>query len=222
MLLLFLFILVLSYFFIEYEEDAQQCNRTLEHDGYCVVKPGEAMEQLPDYVFLDYEYNIKGTALSTFHRDVTSSQRIYHTVHPVYTLIVYDYEGELLSLCPRSHRDYPFVWSPIINYHGKRGTAFLFDCDVLHAGRENQCKYRNVTQYKLCHREDVPILSHLQEIRVTKDEKCVDSLYTRSLRKLSYYGQLPINCWLYPLMIKKQDNWIGKIQNYIPLSFYNN
>ena len=72
---------------------------------------------------MDYIYKINDGALSTFHRDVTSSKTIY----PVYTLILYKYDGELLSVCPSSNTTYPFVTSRIVNVEGKSGTCFLFD-----------------------------------------------------------------------------------------------
>jgi hypothetical protein len=86
----------------------------------------------------------------------------------VYTLILYKNEGELLSLCPRSNQTYPFVWSSIVNVKGKRGTAFLFDCDLLHAGCTNYCKEREVIQYKICHHDDLNKLKHLQGIKKNK------------------------------------------------------
>ncbi len=78
------------------------------------------LQKLPkDYAFIDYSYTIKNTSLSYFHRDVTSSQIIYKSTHPIYTVIIYKNDGELLSICPGSHSTYPFVNSPIINIHGK-------------------------------------------------------------------------------------------------------
>lgn len=98
-------------------------NRTIEKDGFTVfhcddhlnIHSGprdklinKTLGKLPkDYVFIDYVYKINNTALSTFHRDVTSSQQIYDTTYPTYTLILYKYDGCLLSLCPGSHASYP-------------------------------------------------------------------------------------------------------------------
>jgi hypothetical protein len=115
------------------------------HKTPCIELHNDVLNLLPDnYMFIDYTYKINNTSLSTFHRDVTSSQHIYATRHPVYTLILYLYDGELLSLCPKSHKSYPFVWEQIVNVNGKSGSAFLFDCDVLHAGRMNQCRERKI------------------------------------------------------------------------------
>ena len=211
----------------------------LEKDGVCTLydpqytttidRPCYKLQQdvqdiVPDYVFIDYVYKINNTSLSTFHRDVTSSQFIYKTKHPIYTLILYKYSGELLSVCPGSHHSYPFVWSTIVNISGKEGTAFLFNSDVLHAGRTNHCKERKVIQYKLCHREDVHALTHLQGIFLEKTDTCKDDAWTSIKRKISYFLEFPINYIAYPLMIKREDKntIVGKLQSLIPLQFYNN
>jgi hypothetical protein len=182
-----------------------------------------------DYMFIDYEYTIKNVALSTFHRDVTSSQKIFNTKYPIYTLILYKTtrsdikEYDLLSVCPNSHKSYPFVWEPIVNITGKSGTGFLFDCDLLHAGYMNKCINRELTQYKICHKDDYNKLYSLHKININKTDKCEITNTSLFIRKLSYYFQLPINYIFYPLLIKREhNNAIGLIQSYIPISFYNN
>jgi hypothetical protein len=221
---------------IEYDivSDAEEWR--LDEDGVCVFSDPdylvdsrrfkkEVLAKLPPgYDFMDYVYEIKNTALSTFHRDVTSSKHIYGTRHPVYTCILYKYDGELLSVCPGSHATYPFVMSRIVNVNGPKGTVFLFDSDLLHAGRENGCRERSVVQYKICHREDVGKLRSLEGIRAYKDEACRIGWDARVLRKLSYYFEFPVNYWLYPLMTRKEpeSTWTGAIQKMIPLQFYNN
>ena len=215
--------------------------RTLKNDGFCVLYDPfyanntidapcfklifDVMRVLPpNYVFIDYIYKIKNGSLSTFHRDVTSSQKIFKTKHPIYTLILYKYDGYLLSLCPRSNKTYPFVWSQIVNIEGKAGTAFLFDSDLLHAGSLNNCETRNLIQYKICHKDDLPLLKHLDKVRMEKVSKCNNSYSQVITRKLSYFFEMPINYLFYPLMIKREnENSItGFIQSFIPISFYNN
>lgn len=237
-----LFILWLIYFFEEEENYINSINtRTIQKDGFCVLYnknyvnyseeesyeylKKDVLSILPNgYVFIDYIYKINDGALSTFHRDVTSSKYIYKTKYPVFTLILYKYEGELLSVCPNSHKSYPFVWSKIVNIEGKSGTCFLFDCDLLHAGCMNNCKERKLVQYKICHVNDLYKLKHLHGIRNEKFDICTLSLYNEITRKLSYYFEMPINYILYPIMIKRNNNntIIGKIQSFIPLNYYNN
>jgi len=213
---------------------------TLEIDGICILYNPEYVNNdnrlslsndiltklPPGYIFIDYIYKIQNSALSTFHRDVTSSQYIHKTKYPVYTAILYKYSGELLSFCPGSNKTYPFVWSRITNIHGKAGTVFLFDCDILHAGCDNNCEVmREVLQYKICHKDDLERLRGLSKINVTKNEiNCKSTIWNRIMRKASYFMEMPINTFLYPLMIKRENtnNIIGKIQEYIPISFYNN
>ena len=165
------------------------------------------------YTFVDYVYKIQNVALSTFHRDVTSSKNIYKTAHPVYTLILYKSGGDLLSVCPGSNKSYPFVWSNIVNISGEPGTAFLFDCDLLHAGCTNQCQKRDVIQYKICHVDDLDKLPHLQGVRANKTDVCEITTKGKIMRKLSYLFEFPINYVFYPLMIKREnsDSIIGKI-----------
>jgi hypothetical protein len=226
----------------EYEDyDLAMRTRTLKNDGFVVLynplyalyTKDMACEELqndvlkilpPGYVFIDYIYKINDAALSTFHRDVTSSKYIYKTKHTVYTLILYKYDGEQLSLCPGSNNTYPFVFSRIVNIDGKKGTVYLFDCDVLHAGRLNECKERIVIQYKICHKDDLEKLKTLSGVNREKNDKCVNDLYVKIKRKLSYFFEMPINYIAYPLMIKRENenSIIGKIQSFIPINYYNN
>jgi len=240
-------IVLLAYIlFYSYENDENvdvaQTTRTLMNDGFCVFQketyvldvkskmPCRALQNdvlgaLPDgYMFIDYVYKIEQTALSTFHRDVTSSQSQYNTLYPTYTLIIYAYAGELLSICPKSNQTYPFVCSQIYNFHGAAKSAFLFDCEILHAGCLNNCNDRLAIQYKLCHKDDLSKLQHLIGVEKEKKESCEINFYTLASRKLSYFFQMPINCLFNPLMKTRYDenSVLGKVQSLIPLRFYNN
>jgi len=111
-----------------------------------------------------------------------------------------------------------------VNISGKAGNVFLFNCELLHAGMKNSCKKREVIQYKICHYEDVHLLNHLNNIDVKKNDICKNDLYGKIVRKMSYYFQFPINTFLYPLMIKRENDnsMLGYIQSFIPLTYYNN
>jgi hypothetical protein len=232
-------LIYIIYFCIEHNETSTESmrNRTLETDGFLVffldqyekavdeVLKNAALKHLPpDYQFLDYSYAIKNATLSTFHRDVTSSQSIYGSKHPIYTLILYRYEGCLLSICPGSNYTAPFVYSQIVNISGPTGTCFLFNSEILHAGCFNHCKDRDIIQYKIAHKDDLDSLQHLQDVHVEKEEfNCEDSLYNHFLRKCSYFFELPINTIFNPLLQKKHDNGVlAKLQDYSSVQFYNN
>ena len=238
---IFLWIL---YYCQEKDVHIYQCQYNLAKDGIRILyNPRYAKEtkdmpstglqtdilrELPEgYQFMDYIYKIENNSLSTFHRDVTSSKSIFKTKYPVYTVILYKYDGELFSFCPRSNHTYPFVWSLITNVSGKKGTVFLFDSDLLHAGGNPSGIKREVVQYKVCHLEDLERLRELSGVRMDKKELSGENSFSISnafLRKASYFFEMPINYFCYPLMIKRQnsDHWIGKIQSWIPIDFYNN
>jgi len=241
--LIYLILILIFYYLFEGKETIEESiqTRSLQNDGFCVLyNPNYAidtnsypcnklqhdvLQKLPDdYIFINYIYKINNIALSTFHRDVTSSKHIYKTKHPIYTLILYKYDGDLLSICPGSNQTYPFVWSSIVNITGKSGTVFLFDSDLLHAGCLNNYNKRELIQYKLCHKDDLYMLSHLQNININKYDSYNTSYFQIITRKLSYYFEMPINYILYPLMIKRENpnSIIGMIQTFIPITFYNN
>jgi hypothetical protein len=240
-IILVIILLYILYYNIENYETTLK-SRTLEKDGFMTFYNPNYSEEThhypsdqlkkdvlkvlpPGYIFIDYVYKINNGSLSTFHRDVTSSKNIFGTKHTVYTLILYKYNGDFLSVCPGSNKTYPFVWSKIVNIHGKSGTAFLFDCDLLHAGQMSQCKERKVIQYKLCHIDDLDKLKSLQNVYVKKNNNnCSDNIYNKLKRKCSYFFEMPINYFAYPLMIKRENpnSFVGMIQSFIPLNFYNN
>jgi len=237
MVIIIAVILIDTYYWFESDESTENSMRTLATDGFCCFhlddrdreEKDERVKALaslpPDYEFLDYEYLIHSAALSTFHRDVTSSQVLYGCAYPVYTLIVYEYEGDLLSICPASDKSYPFVWSRIVNLRGPKGTCILFNSEILHAGQPNQCRPRFARQYKICHRDDRMKLAHLQGIRAKKDTPCVDDLSSRMKRKISYYFAFLINHIFYPFLMRKwgADTWMGQMQSWLPdHQFYNN
>lgn len=242
-------ILWILYYCQENDENMYQVKNKyhLARDGICILyhpryakettdMPSTSLQtdvlrELPEgYHFMDYIYKIENNSLSTFHRDVTSSKILFKTKHVVYTVILYKYDGELFSFCPRSNHSYPFTWSHITNISGKKGTVFLFDSDLLHAGGNPIGVEREVVQFKVCHREDLELLTELSGVRMDKKElsekepSIFSSIYKSVLRKASYFFEMPINYFCYPFMIKRQnsDHWIGKIQSWIPIDFYNN
>lgn len=241
--LVFFFMILILVYNVEYTESYETAimTRSIEVDGFCVFhsreytasmdKPSptvarDTLANLPEgYKFLDYSYEIRGGSLSTFHRDVTSSAQIMGCKHPTYTLIVYKCEGELLSVCPGSHWTFPFVWSHIVTIYGSAGTAFLFDCDILHAGTLTICEKRWAMQYKICHIDDYAGLSAtLGSIHVVKKAgQCLEKTWwDYFFRKMSYYFEFPINYGFYPLMQRKYEGTLGWIQDCIPVQFYNN
>jgi hypothetical protein len=188
----------------------------LKKDGFLLMNhpdKDEILNKLPDgYVFLDYKYTINGCTLSTFHRDVTSSQYIFKTKHPVYTFITYEYDGPALSVCPGSHLSTPMLYSRPLTVNAN---SVLFNCDVVHAGSMNiEKKPRKAVQYKIAHKDDIEKLKHLNGIRKEKSGDCnkrnsvaLDILY----RKLSLIFSYIVNHHMTPYLQDRKSNILCKL-----------
>ena len=215
LLLLLIVCLMLIIFTVEIKAGSDY-KPNLETAGFILMDRPTAdkvLEKLPEgYTFLDYRYTIEGCTLSTFHRDVTSSQYIFKTKHPVYTFITYDYDGPALSVCPGSHQTAPFLMNrPVII----NSNSVLFNCDVVHAGSLNlDKKPRRAIQYKIAHRDDLEKLKHLDGIDKVKKGDCdkrnnpvLDTLY----RKLSLTFSYIINHHLTPYLQNRENNFLCKL-----------
>lgn len=183
---------------------------TLSADGielFPIFDKQAVLQRLPvGYEFLDYRYSITGCSLSTFHRDVTSSPFLFKTRHPVYTLISYGSEGKLLSVVPGSQASVPFVWGAPRVIDSTQAKAVLFHCDVLHAGVISRDPQRLAVQYKIAHRNDLPLLAELQGIDVDKRETTSIALgYEWLSRKLSLMFPFLIN-HVFTRYLQRQSN----------------
>ena len=183
---------------------------TLSADGvelFPIFDKQAVLQRLPvGYEFLDYRYSITGCSLSTFHRDVTSSPFLFKTRHPVYTLISYGSEGKLLSVVPGSQASVPFVWGAPRVIDSTQAKAVLFHCDVLHAGVISRVPQRLAVQYKIAHRNDLPLLAELQGIDVDKRETTSIALgYEWLSRKLSLMFPFLIN-HVFTRYLQRQSN----------------
>ena len=95
-IVIIIIVVYILYYYHEYNETIYtENNRTLEKDGIVILYKEnynnmdevsndeltyDVMSYLPeDYIFLDYMYKIDNSAIFTFHRDITSSQKIFKT-----------------------------------------------------------------------------------------------------------------------------------------------
>jgi len=211
---------------------------TLEADGFVVFhflsgslsgSPQASLQQAtlqrlpPDYEFLDYEYTIRGTSLSTWHRDVTSGQSYHQTKYPTYTAIHYLYDGAHLSVAPGSHRTFPFTWTGPKHIDGANGTVVLFNADLLHAGRPNRIgAARHAVQYKIAHSYDLAALRHLDRTIITKIGDPDDDI-PFWVHKMSFHWSWLTSTVLASLLQQRYaaGSFAGALQSLIPIQFYN-
>lgn len=211
----------------------------LEQDGFLLfhnVSDKESILQYlpPHYVFLDYSYTIIGSVLSTFHRDVTSSQYVYQTKFPVYTYIEYNITQlslptPMLAICPQSHHTVPFLWSNPVVIQSQRGDSslsLLFNCDCVHAGLRGQdVDSRLAVQFKVVHTLDVDRLKHLHGLHTVKystDSRRLNSLYEWILVKASLLFAFPANHVFTSHLQARQDSWFASSLRWVYSdNFYN-
>ena len=225
---------------VEYKYTKKTTN--LEKDGFTIlgkVKNEHCLKILPKgYEFINYKYSIKGCSLSTFHRDVTSSQYIFKTKHPIYTFARYLNTGPHLSVCPGSHKTVPFLFSNPYTVHGKKGDCYLFNCDLIHAGAlHNFNNKRYMEQYKIAHIDDIKTIKNnhgrcsgsfcVKDLHNNYTEKkgdCnINKNYEIFTRKLSLHFSFLGNHILTKYLQKNQNNFFNKIIVYLNgRSFYNN
>ena len=248
---MFLFILcamligAIAYYLQEITQNKTDALPSLYNEGYTAwehrvdmdgMNPLEKMASIRDdtlvhfpdgYEFLDYYYYIKGCSLSFFHRDVTNGQKYFNTKFPTYTVILYEYDGDFLSICPFSHTHFPFTWSLPVGISGRKNTVIVFNSDMLHSGMMNTVGAgRAVLQFKIAHKDDMVAMEHLRGIHV---EKVVDSngpmnYYVEiCLRKMSYLTSFITNTATAGLLQKRfSDGFFSLIQGVLPVEFYNN
>jgi hypothetical protein len=229
--IILLFIIFILYSLIYLREiKYNEYNTSLDKDGFIIfnnINNEDVLKYLPEnYQILNYSYTIKGCTLSTFHRDVTSSQYILNSKHPIYTYIVYKNKGynPLLSVCPKSHKTIPFTYSKPINIYGNYNTSVLFNSDLLHAGALNNLKNsRYAKQYKIVHKDDLEILSKLDNVHTEKIGNCnISDNYEYVSRKISLLFPYFFNHVLTSYLQEKQDNILGVILEKIyGQNFYN-
>jgi hypothetical protein len=224
-----LFVIIIIFFifiiFLLYELETSDHNWTIENNGFTIIKNAYhkpfVLSHLPKgYNFIDYIYEIKGCSISTFHRDITSSQFIFETKYPVYTYIIYHNTGRLLSIAPDSHKTTPFLWNRIVTIKGTGITGVLFNCDLIHAGAINDFgDKRHAIQYKICHKDDLQKLNHLIGINKIKKGKCSNTNYYEwFLRKLSLLFPYVFNHLLTNLLQEKPEK--DSIFDYLISKFY--
>lgn len=216
LLLLIVFLFITLVMFTVERDAPPNYSPNLQRDGFILMdRPTkeDILSQLPPgYQFLNYKYTIEGCTLSTFHRDVTSSQYVFKTEHPVYTFITYEYDGPALSVCPGSHRTAPLLISRPLTVNAN---SVLFNCDVVHAGSLNiEKKPRKAVQYKIAHEDDIEKLKHLIGINKLKKGDCdkrnnpvLDTLY----RKLSLTFSYIINHHMTPYLQNRENNLLCKL-----------
>ena len=224
---LLVIVLIIYIIYFLHETNYVRDTNNLDKNGFVILeKKNDIYNYIPSkYEFLNYKYTIKGCTLQTFHRDVTSSQYIFKTKHPVYTYIEYYNKGPVLSVCPGSHKTVPFLFQKAKTIYNKnKKIGILFNCDLIHAGALNNLgNKRYAIQYKLVHIDDYDKLKHLNNINKITEYENNNFIKNYILRKISLLFSYPINHIFTKYLQNNQNNIINNISNKIlDIKFYNN
>jgi hypothetical protein len=145
------------------------------------------------------------------------------TKYSTYTVVLYEYDGDFLSVVPNSHSQYPLIFGKPYKLRGKKNTVVLFDSDILHAGVINAYgTRRSVLQFKVVHIDDLSHCTELNKINVNKTRiDTINPYFEMFLRQCSlHFACIINNKSVAYLSQKKMDDSI--IQQLIPIKFYNN
>jgi len=172
------------------------------------------LKLLPNnYIFLNYSYEIKDTSIYTFHRDLTSSKSFNNLTYPSYTLIIYFYKGNHLSLCKKSQNISYIIPQPYTIY-GNIGQCILFDADLVHASALSYNTKRYCRQYKIAHKYDVKKLNKLNGkwIKKTGSPRIITTI-DKIIRMLSHKYIFLFDIKYIGSLIERKHN--NKIINFI-------
>ena len=117
------------------------------------------------YVFQDYIFIIKKSAIHTCHRDANGSFFNTDQKHKSYTLLIFlenmkDSLGFIVNSHESKENNYINVFNNVITFKSKPGDALLFDSNLIHVGGINNTPDRLRLQFKICHYEDVKELDY--------------------------------------------------------------
>jgi ectoine hydroxylase-related dioxygenase (phytanoyl-CoA dioxygenase family) len=143
-----------------------------------------------DYVFQDYIWIIKKSAVHTCHRDNNGDFFNETQQYPSYTLLIYLEDTEkCLGVVPYSHKS---LYSYNINFTNpvkylpcKVGDAILFNANLIHVGAINKTDSLRV-QMKVSHKEDLDALSYYEDYnKVLNQENKLPHIIKNTQKNLS-------------------------------------
>ena len=121
-----------------------------------------------DYEFQDYIWLINKSFVHTCHRDNNGLFFNKDQVHPSYTLLIYleDMDANL-DVIPGSHKN---RWLNYVNLtditqsiHIPKGSAILFDANLIHSGSFNSKENNPRIQMKVTHKNDRKHISYYED-----------------------------------------------------------
>ena len=144
-----------------------------------------------EYIFQDYIFIIKKSAIHTCHRDSNGDFFNENQKHPSYTLLIFlEDMDKCLGVIPKSHHDInSFNYNPedqVVNLLCKKGDAILFNANLIHVGALNYKDNNLRIQMKVTHKDDIEAIPYYNNYnKVLDQENHMPFFLRKAQRKLS-------------------------------------
>jgi hypothetical protein len=129
-----------------------------------------------EYIFQDYIFIIKRSAIHTCHRDSNGDFFNEDQKHPSYTILIFLEEmDKCLGVIPKSHFDVnSFNFNPedeVINLLCNKGDAIIFNANLIHVGALNNTNDHLRIQLKVTHKQDIEAIPYYNQYNKILDEQ---------------------------------------------------
>ena len=146
------------------------------------------------YIFQDYIFIIKKSAIHTCHRDANGTFFNSKQKHKSYTLLIFlENMSDSLGFIPNSHKsinnNYINLVNNVVTFKSKPGDALLFDSNLIHVGGINNSPDKLRLQFKICHYDDLNELDYYNNYNKILNE---DNRYPDWIRHI----QKNISCFI--------------------------
>lgn len=140
------------------------------------------------YVFHDYIFVIKKSAIHTCHRD-SNGDMFNDILNPSYTMILFlEDMDKCLGVIPSSHKDkhsfeYNFT-NKVKQVLCKKGDILLFNANIIHAGSLNEGKPDALRiQMKFSHKDDLHLLDYYSNYNKILKKENTNPFYMKKIQQ---------------------------------------
>ena len=144
-----------------------------------------------EYVFQDYIFVIKRSAIHTCHRDSNGDFFNDNQKHPSYTILFFLEDMEkCLGVIPKSHHDInSFNYNhndEVQNVICQKGDGILFNANLIHVGALNSKEDNLRIQMKITHKDDIETISFYNNYnKILDQDNNMPFFLKKAQRKLS-------------------------------------